>query len=65
MNRGAKRSIATGFADLGLMWISGPLFQLQEEVLLQAIENGCAYRKVLPLWSEAIKTLVPQLNPRN
>jgi methylmalonyl-CoA mutase len=58
-DRGAK-VIATAFADLGFDVDIGPLFQLPEEAVRQAIENDV---HIIGVSSQAAghKTLVPQL----
>ncbi|MFK7968734.1 MAG: methylmalonyl-CoA mutase [Bacteroidia bacterium] len=58
-DRGAK-VIATAFADLGFDVDIGPLFQIPEEVALQAAENDVHIVGVSSL-AAGHKTLVPQL----
>jgi methylmalonyl-CoA mutase len=56
-DRGAK-VVATGYADVGLMWI-WPLFQTPAEAAKQAIENDVHILGVSSL-AAGHKTLVPQ-----
>lgn len=58
-DRGAK-IIATGFADMGFTVDIGPLFQLPEEVAMQAIENDVDIVGISSL-AAGHKTLIPQL----